>query len=184
MTLSELCRTLNAKGRHPKWRAKCPAHGSRALTLAIYADKDGIGLHCHAGCEKDDVLTAMGLTWKDLKADKEWLSPEAFKAMKKKEREAEIAAETAKRELGIWHRKVNRWEEASASAFATMIAHGRTPEALHAADLWHQALSVARMYRERLWTLQRATGVRRNKLPEVDCYLCKNLPTTAIESRV
>lgn len=170
MTISELVRTLHAKGRHPKWRAKCPSHRSRALTLAIYANKEGIGLHCHAGCPRDEVLAAMGLTWKDLRPQRDWLPPEAFKAMKQKEREAEQAAEKSKRELRIWHQKVNRWEQATASAFTTMIGHGRTPEALYAADLWHQSLSIARLYRERLWTLQRPSGVRRNKLPEIDCW--------------
>lgn len=171
MTLAELVRTLNAKGRHPKWRAKCPAHRSRGFTLAIYADKDGIGLHCHAGCEKDDVLAAMGLTWKDLKADREWLSPEAFKAMKQKDRDAEKAAVIAKMEIVALHTEVNRWEMIAAKLFTAMLGLGRSPEAVQAADLWHKVLHVARMYRERLWAVQRLTERHRNKLSEVDCYV-------------
>lgn len=85
MTVTELCRTLHARGRHPKWRARCPAHRSKGLTLAIYADKDGIGLHCHAGCDRDDVLAALGLTWKDLKTQRDWVPTEEFKAMRRKE---------------------------------------------------------------------------------------------------
>lgn len=88
MTIDALVRTLHARGRHPKWRAKCPAHKSRGLTLAIYADKDGIGVHCHAGCRKDDVLAALGLTWRDLRPEREWMSTEAFRAAQRK-REAE-----------------------------------------------------------------------------------------------
>lgn len=85
MNVNELVRTLNAKGHHPKWRAKCPAHKSRGLTLAIYADKGNeIGVHCHAGCTRDDVLDALGLTWKDLKPERDWLPPEAFKALQRK----------------------------------------------------------------------------------------------------
>jgi hypothetical protein len=48
-----------------KWRARCPVHKSRNLTLAIYSNADRVGIYCHAGCAKDDILAAIGLTWKD-----------------------------------------------------------------------------------------------------------------------
>lgn len=101
LTLPDLLRTLNAKGRHPKWRSKCPAHKSRGLTLAIYADKGGeIGVHCHAGCTKDDVLAGLGLSWKDLKPEREKVSPQAFREMQRN-REAEEARATETR-IGEW----------------------------------------------------------------------------------
>lgn len=101
MNLPDLLRTLNAKGRHPKWRSKCPAHKSRGLTLAIYADKGNeIGVHCHAGCTKDDVLAALGLTWKDLKPEREWITTEAFKELQlKREADEEKAREMR---IGDW----------------------------------------------------------------------------------
>lgn len=61
------------------WRARCPAHGGKSLTLAIYAGDDRSTVHCFAGCSSDDVLAAVGLTWKqmfyeDKRLDrKEWL---------------------------------------------------------------------------------------------------------------
>lgn len=172
MTIDSLVQTLHARGRHPKYRAKCPVHRSHGLTLAIYADKgEKIGLHCHAGCEKDDVLAALGLTWKDLKPQKDWLSPEAFRELKRKEREAEEAANRIKRQTKVLSTEVNRWERIAAMMFTQMLGLGRTPEALYAADLWHKALHVARQYRERLWAVQKASGVGRNKLGEVDCYV-------------
>lgn len=125
-------------------------------------------------CNFMDVVKAAGLQPLMLRYDYDpagRFDSRAYAEMQRKQREAEQAAETAKRELRIWHQKVNQWECAAASAFATMIAHGRTPEALYTADLWHQALSIARMYRERLWTLQKASGVSRSKLGEVDCYI-------------
>lgn len=179
MTLPDLLRTLNAKGRHPKWRAKCPIHQAGAKrgdkrTLAIFADEgDEIGLYCFSGCEKDDILSAMGLTWKDLKPQRDWLPTEAFKAMKDKEREAQNAAIKKDIELRYWIAEVNRWERIAAMLFTHMLTLGRTPQALHAADIWHKALYVARMRRERLWALQREPGVYRNKLGEVDCYVVK-----------
>lgn len=106
MMMPDLLRTLNAKGRHPKWRAVCPVHqngsGRHApRTLAVFADKGGeIGVHCFAGCAKDDVLEALGLTWKDLKPDREWVSPQAFKEAQRK-READEARNREAR-IGEW----------------------------------------------------------------------------------
>ena len=50
-----------------KYVAKCPAHDDRSPSLSI---KDGddrrVLLHCFAGCETDDVFTAVGLTFADV----------------------------------------------------------------------------------------------------------------------
>jgi hypothetical protein len=49
-----------------RWRARCPAHGSRAQSLAI-ADRDGrVLLYAHCGCSTDAVLGALGLELRDL----------------------------------------------------------------------------------------------------------------------
>ena len=48
------------------WRAKCPVHKSRGMTLAIKAGRDRIHLTCHAGCHSDDVLATLGLKWQDM----------------------------------------------------------------------------------------------------------------------
>ena len=49
-----------------QWRARCPAHGSRSLSLAV-ADRDGRALvHCFAGCSTEDVLGAVGVELRDL----------------------------------------------------------------------------------------------------------------------
>lgn len=49
-----------------RWIACCPAHNDRSPSLAI-SDKDGrILLHCFAGCETEDVLAAIGMTFSDL----------------------------------------------------------------------------------------------------------------------
>ena len=50
-----------------KFVARCPAHDDRSPSLAIKEADDGrILLHCFAGCETEDVLTAIGLTFCDL----------------------------------------------------------------------------------------------------------------------
>lgn len=52
---------------HGKYVARCPAHDDRSPSLAIKDGGDGrILLHCFAGCETQDVLSAVGLTFADL----------------------------------------------------------------------------------------------------------------------
>jgi hypothetical protein len=54
-----------ARGR---WRARCPGHaGMNTTTLAITEGDDGrVLINCHAGCEVDAVVGAIGLELKNL----------------------------------------------------------------------------------------------------------------------
>lgn len=51
-----------------RWIARCPAHEDRSPSLSIRETEDGRRclLHCFGGCETDDVLTAIGLSFGDL----------------------------------------------------------------------------------------------------------------------
>ena len=61
-----LARLDGVQGGSGKWRARCPAHGSRGLSLVV-ADRDGSTLvHCHGGCDIGSVLAAVGLGLRDL----------------------------------------------------------------------------------------------------------------------
>ncbi|NCA71677.1 MAG: DNA primase [Sphingobacteriia bacterium] len=55
-----------------RWMARCPAHDDKSPSLSVRADGDKVLVHCFAGCSSDDVLTAVGLTWKDLYRDDPW----------------------------------------------------------------------------------------------------------------
>jgi len=47
--------------------AKCPAHDDGRASLSVGPGKDQpVVMHCHAGCDRDAVLDAIGLTWADL----------------------------------------------------------------------------------------------------------------------
>lgn len=47
--------------------ALCPAHDDRNPSLSIAQGDDGrILLHCHAGCDFNKVLMALGLSARDL----------------------------------------------------------------------------------------------------------------------
>ena len=50
-----------------KYLSRCPSHDDRSPSLAIKDGDDGrILLHCFAGCETENVLSAIGLTFADV----------------------------------------------------------------------------------------------------------------------
>ena len=57
------------QGNGPRWRAICPAHESkhRTRTLAVYEAEDGrVLVKCHAGCDVQSIVGAVGLDLSDL----------------------------------------------------------------------------------------------------------------------
>ncbi|MDT8342153.1 MAG: AAA family ATPase [Longimicrobiales bacterium] len=70
MTAEELAHRLKARRSGKEWQAKCPAHEDRKPSLSIGAGRDGrVLLKCHAGCETDAILDALGLEPADLFQD-------------------------------------------------------------------------------------------------------------------
>lgn len=59
----------NPQGRGEKYRAKCPSHRSRGLTLQIVQGRTAPLVNCFAGCTYEEVLDSLGLKWGDLKDD-------------------------------------------------------------------------------------------------------------------
>jgi hypothetical protein len=68
MDLHEIARQLS----HVKWQgdtfvARCPAHEDRTPSLSGKSGNDGRTLlKCHAGCKTEDVLSEIGLSFRDL----------------------------------------------------------------------------------------------------------------------
>ena len=54
-----------------KWVARCPAHDDNSPSLSIKDTGTRTLIHCFAGCEAEDILTAVGLGWRDIIRD-EW----------------------------------------------------------------------------------------------------------------
>jgi 5S rRNA maturation endonuclease (ribonuclease M5) len=55
------------RGSNEKISARCPAHEDRSPSLSIGLSDDGrVLIRCHAGCESEAVVHALGLTWSDL----------------------------------------------------------------------------------------------------------------------
>lgn len=49
------------------YMARCPAHDDGKASLSVSRGKEHpVVLKCHAGCDRDDVLAAIGLTWPDV----------------------------------------------------------------------------------------------------------------------
>lgn len=52
--------------------AICPAHEDSRASLSLTTGKEHpVVFTCHAGCERDDILTAMGLTWENVSKPRE-----------------------------------------------------------------------------------------------------------------
>jgi hypothetical protein len=60
MTADKIAASLgNARRCGRWWRTVCPVHGSRtgrSLTLALRDHARGLAVHCHAGCNRDDII--------------------------------------------------------------------------------------------------------------------------------
>ena len=56
------------------WMATCPAAGHEDSTASLHisrGDTQPVVLTCHAGCERQEILAALGLTWDDLCSPKD-----------------------------------------------------------------------------------------------------------------
>ena len=49
-----------------RWYARCPAHQDKSPSLSIRDTGTRTLIHCFAGCAAEDILAAIGMTWRDL----------------------------------------------------------------------------------------------------------------------
>lgn len=50
-----------------KYVARCPAHADKTPSLSVREMSDGrVLIHCFGGCETEDILAAVGLTFRDV----------------------------------------------------------------------------------------------------------------------
>ena len=51
----------------PEWSARCPSHPDRKPSLSVSEGDDGkVLIHCHAGCDPEEIVAALGLTMSNL----------------------------------------------------------------------------------------------------------------------
>ena len=67
MTYDEVLTHFQVKKRQQdKAQCQCPAHDDRQASLTVTKGRDSGLIHCHAGCDIDNVLSAAGLKKSDL----------------------------------------------------------------------------------------------------------------------
>lgn len=70
MTYNEVLSHFTVKQKHrDKAQCICPAHNDREASLTVSKGDKGTVIYCHAGCETEKVLGAVGLSVKDLFED-------------------------------------------------------------------------------------------------------------------
>ena len=82
LTMSDLQKVLSAFSNVKStgagtWKARCPCHDDRKASLCIKMDTatGKVLLHCLAGCNTNDILQAVGLSYGDLQQEKRELQP-------------------------------------------------------------------------------------------------------------
>lgn len=67
MTFEEVVSRFEVKIRYKdRVQAVCPAHPDKQASLTISRGRTGTLIHCHAGCQIDDILVVVGLKKSDL----------------------------------------------------------------------------------------------------------------------
>jgi hypothetical protein len=71
MNAREIAKQLHGKKAGKRWKCRCPtglhSHGDRNRSLSVWESDDGwICLKCFTGCQRDEILAAMGLKVRDL----------------------------------------------------------------------------------------------------------------------
>lgn len=70
MTYNEILSHFTVKRRsQDKAQCICPCHNDKEASLTISKGDKGTVLHCHANCEPSDILSAVGLSMRDLFED-------------------------------------------------------------------------------------------------------------------
>lgn len=94
------------RGPEYKHVARCPAHDDRSPSLSVREGADGRALiWCHAGCDTEAVIAALGLRWSDLfPPGHRNARPSPILARGSATREAVDLVLEALRELGIAYR--------------------------------------------------------------------------------
>ena len=68
MSVSDVLERLDAvkSTGQDSWTARCPAHDDHTPSLSVSDGTLGVVFHCHAGCEPETVVQALGLEFRDL----------------------------------------------------------------------------------------------------------------------
>ena len=122
-----------------RWQARCPAHADRSPSLSIRVGLDGrVLVHCFAGCEASAVLTALGLTWRDVCGAP--ITPEQARRATRLRAAREAEQRTQRQARRETDENLRRWEAVvdSLGGKLARVPDG-SPEGAGLALLFHQA---------------------------------------------
>ena len=140
MTAKQIAASLHGVRAGKRWMCRCPnsrlhAHGDRNRSLSI-GEKDGwVTLKCFTGCEREEILAAMGLRLRDLALNE--MPTRADFAKMERERAAEERERTAIRRK--WRRELEQaifWRDRR-NELGKMLYE--SPESNKIASLFHAA---------------------------------------------
>ena len=128
-----LSRVNEVRGRGAgRWVACCPAHLDRNPSLSIAEAASGaILLHCHAGCQTDDVLSAVGLTFRDISPGRPRIG---------RRRPVQPAPMPVPEEVHETRKGMDLWRNDHSVAAAHREAHDRREAAWHAREAAYDAI--------------------------------------------
>lgn len=77
LTVEEIAKRTHGRRSGSQYVGHCPGHNDRHESLSISTGDDGrILLKCHAGCEVETIVTALGLSMSDLFPSKDRIPPQ------------------------------------------------------------------------------------------------------------
>ena len=151
MTAADFASLLRARriGRG-RWVAKCPAHPDKRPSLSIaVGKKTDLVFKCMShGCTQDEVLAAMGLTWRDVLGERE-VDPQVLRRMRLEE-QRRIALRQWRTEL-LWlaKKRIEFWDRKTRVLGRSLM---KWPSDKLARE-FHHALAMERMCRRIFETL-------------------------------
>lgn len=83
-----------------RWRARCPAHADRHPSLSVQEGERGLLVYCFAGCSFDEIMTAVGITSRDLFYDQE-ADPQMVRAARHRRHLAREQREALEHAMGL-----------------------------------------------------------------------------------
>lgn len=90
MTLDDILKRFNGVKRlkDNSYQCKCPVHYDKKASLTITEQDDKFLFHCHAGCDTENILSAVGLSFSDFKEKKQYQWKEKLEYGQKRKIEA------------------------------------------------------------------------------------------------
>lgn len=145
MTGSQIARMLHGKRAGKGWQCKCPnailhAHGDRSRSLSVREIDGWVRFKCFAGCSREDILGAMGLSVRDL-ALNALPDRDAIRLAEKMRAEAERNRRESRRREREAIDRARKWE-ACLNALGKLLMWAPGDDKL--ALLFHHACNMSR----------------------------------------